>query len=397
MFVAQTLVPHVSVHEGRGLEQLLAEYRDRPLGGAVIEATYAATDPPLLTRLRGLRVPYTIDPQSIRFASPRYLNIAALSGLPYSPAVPFPRHAASQAVDAMVLGSLHYQAQHEVDLYLTPTLPMHRPTLSAVQAHHRIHTVAADAIGTDVPARPLLAAVAPTLQVMRSPYAVYEQLLDRAYDGIYVQPIRLNPKHDSVEWLVSYAEFLLAAHEYTLPVVAARAGAFGLALTALGVDVFDAGLGERESFNLAALNRPPADRDEQHSGGPRRRTYAHDLLTSLDTPRLRAVIASPTLAPRFSCDLGSCRFGGYDEQLQHPRPHFFHVRQAELEALRRLPTTEMRVQHMRERLQSAIEVGRLVNRCLEDARVETVRFDHLDRWMAALTRVATRLATETAR
>lgn len=397
MFVSQSFVPHVSVHEGRGLEQLLAEHRSAPLGGAVIEAAYAATDPPLLPRLRGLRIPYAIDPQSIRFSSPRYLSIHALAELPYAPARPLPHHTRSTAIDAMVRMALQFQATHEADFYLTPTLPMHRPTLSAVQAHHQIHTVASDAVGTEVPAKPLLAAVAPTLMVMRSPYAVYERLLDRAYDGIYVQPIRLNPKHDSVEWLVSYADFLLQAHDYKLPVVAARAGAFGLVLTAVGVDVFDAGLGERESFNLAALNRPPPQRVLEQSGGPRRRSYSRDLLTSLDTPRLSAVVASRTLAPRFSCDIGSCRFGGYDEQLRNPRAHFFHIRQLELEELRGLPTTEMRVQHMRVRLQNAIETGRLVNRCLEEAGVDTIRFDHLGVWLAVLTRVATRVATEVPR
>lgn len=397
MFVARSFVPHVSVHEGRGLEQLLAEHRSAPLGGAIIEATYAAADPPLLPRLRGLRIPYGIDPQSIRFESPRYLGIQALAGLPYAPARPLLRHTRSKPIDAMVRTALQFQARHEVDVYLTPTLPMHRPTLPAVQAHHQIHKVASDTVGTEVPAKALIAAVAPTLAVMRSPFSVYEALLDRAYDGIYVQPIRLNPKHDSVEWLVWYANFLLQAHDYKLPVIAARAGAFGLLLTAVGVDLFDAGLGERESFDLAALNRPPRERDREQRGGPRRRTYSRELLTSLDTPRLRAVMASRTLAPRFSCEIGTCRFGGYEEQLRAPRSHFFHVRQLELDELRELPTTEMRVQHMRVRLQGAIETGRMVNRCLEDAGVDTVRFDHLDVWLAVLTRVATKVATEVPR
>jgi hypothetical protein len=57
----------------------------------------------------------------------------------------------------------------------------------------------------------------------------------------------------------------------------------------------------------------------------------------------------------------------------------------------------MRVQHMRERLRNAIELGQLVNRCLEDAGVDAVRFDHLDRWLAVLTRVATRIVIEAAR
>lgn len=48
---ARSFVPYVSIHEGRGLEQLLADYRPSPLGGAVIEAACGATDPPLLTRL----------------------------------------------------------------------------------------------------------------------------------------------------------------------------------------------------------------------------------------------------------------------------------------------------------------------------------------------------------
>lgn len=394
MFVARSLVPHVSTAEGRGLERLLADTERPILGGAVIEATYVATDPPLLPRLRGLRVPYTVDPQTLRFSSPRYLSIAGLRRLPYAPDNPYASHPGSQVVDTMVREALLFQARHEVDLYLTPATPMLKPTLRAVKAHRRVHDVASASVGQDVPLRPLLAAVAPTLPVMRSPFAVYEALLDRAYAGIYAQPIRLNPKLDSVEWLVAYAQFLLTAADYNLPVVAARTGAFGLILTALGVDAFDSGFGERESFNLRALNRVPASElGPGERGGPRRRIYARDLLTSIDELRLRVLLDSRTIGPRLSCDLGSCRFGGFGEQLANPRSHFFHVRLAELAALRELPTTAMRVQHTHDRLRAAIELGRLVNSCLEDAGHKPVSFDHLDVWLAVLTRVAAKIAT----
>lgn len=398
VFVARTFIPHVSIHEGRGLEQLLAEHDTPPLGGAVVEATFAATDPPLIPRLRGLRIPYTLDPQTIRFSSPRYLTIESLATLPYAPRSPVGQHVANAVVEEMIRGALDFQALNEVDVYLTPTIPMLKPTLPAVKAHRRVHELAAEHVGSEIARKPLLASVAPTLSVMRSPYAVYEALQDRAYDGIYVQPVRLNPKLDSVEWLTSYADFLLTAHAYHLPVVAARAGAFGLVLCALGVDVFDAGLGERESFNLSALNRPPRpDPEPRERGGPRRRTYAREILTSIDTPRMRVVLESRTLGSRFSCDLGRCRFSGYEEQMTHHRDHFFHVRRAELDELRRLPTTAMRVQHIRARLQKGIETGKLVNGCLEDAGAKPVSFAHLEVWMGVLARVATRVATEAAR
>ena len=102
VFAARSFVPHVSIHEGRGLEQLLADYRTSPLGGAVIEAAYAATDPPLLTRLQGLRVPYAVDPQSIRFSSPRYLTIPALAKLPYAPDEPLARNARGRATRSRI-------------------------------------------------------------------------------------------------------------------------------------------------------------------------------------------------------------------------------------------------------------------------------------------------------
>jgi hypothetical protein len=58
------------------------------LDGAVIEAGYAADRPPLLKRLADDRVPRLIDPQTVRFAGARFLQVPKLAELTYAPDKP---------------------------------------------------------------------------------------------------------------------------------------------------------------------------------------------------------------------------------------------------------------------------------------------------------------------
>jgi hypothetical protein len=208
-----------------------------------------------------------------------------------------------------------------------------------------------------------------------------------------VQPLRMHPRQDSVERLVRLAQFLLASQDVGLPVIAGRAGTFGLVLMALGVYAVDSGFGERETFDLASLDRERKERDEgDRKGGRAKFAYLSSLLTSIPTVTAQLLIRHPALATSFVCEEGECRYGGIEAQVDRPRAHFFHARPAELAELRSRPTVELRVQYIGERLRRAIELGDRVNRVLADDGHAPIHLDHLRNWDAVLVRVAATVA-----
>lgn len=246
--------------------------------------------------------------------------------------------------------------------------------------------------GSSVPYRPLLATAHPNLEVMRSPFGIYNQLQDRTYAGVYVQPTLFNPRRDSTGRLTTYARFLSTATQYGLPVIAARAGTFGLVLGALGVDAWDGGLGERESFSLTRLNRPSVDRDGKSRGGRGRRVYLRALLSTFPVDLVARILSIRELRRYFVCELGACAVGGIEYQLAHAREHFLHSRLLEVSRLMAMPPGAMRVQYMHGELTRAIGAGTQVNRILEEMGQPILELAHLDRWVAVLSRVATEQA-----
>jgi hypothetical protein len=387
---------HVTQYEGRSIEKLIAPREvgdsDCALGGAVIEASYVQTDPALLAHLGEARIPWMVDPQSVRFASPTFGRIARLRQLPYAPSAPLDPGRLTIAVEDMVRGALEFQAQAEPSMYLVPALPLIRPSAAVLRTFARIHTLAADMNGSVVPFRPIVAAAYPSADVLRGRFSVFDRL-DRTFAGAYVLPLQFNPKRDSVERLVAYARFLEHAQESGLRVVAGRAGAFGLVLAAFGIENFDSGLGERESFSLARLSRvreprPSGERD----GGRQQRVYIWQLRSTIAWEDADRLLESPAVRAQLACTLGACRFGGYRFALDRRREHFFHARAAELEELRSRGTTELRVQLVMDWLRSAIDTGRLVNRVREEEGLAPLNFEHLETWRAVLTRIATVIA-----
>lgn len=387
---------HVTQFEGRTIEKLIAP-RDPgetapTLGGAVIEASYVQTDPPLLAHLAEARIPWMVDPQSIRFASPGFREIGRLRRLPYAPTAPLDPSRLTRDVEDMVRGALEFQAQAEPSMYLVPALPLSRPSAAILRTFAELHTLAADLNGTAVPYRPMVAAAYPSADVIRGMFSVFERL-DRTFAGAYVLPLQLNPKRDSVERLVAYARFLEHAQASGLRVVAGRAGVFGLLLASFGIENFDSGLGERESFSLSRLSRVrEPDPGGKRDGGRQSRVYVSPLRSTLAWKDAEAMLEMRSLRAQLTCDIGDCRFGGYRHALDHHREHFFHCRAAELDALRQRRTTELRVPLVMEWLRTAMETGRLVNRVREEQGLPALNFEHLETWRAVLTRVATVVA-----
>lgn len=387
---------HVSAYEGAVVEQLISTMTEpdpRLLQSAVIEATYAARDPDLLPRLRSLRIPYGIDPQFMRFVNEGFQNRRYLVELPYAPARPFLPSSWGARQESAARGAIDFAEGLEADFCLVPALPMTKASLSQAKALQHAHHFAYDMVATTT-GKPVVAYAGVSAAVLKSPFAVYERLLDRPFAGVYVQPLRLHPRQDSVEALIRYASFLLEGKSYGFRVVAGRAGTFGLVLMALGVDAVDSGLGERETYDLGALDREPVrTRDSRRRGGRQRMVYLVPLMTSVPEASAKFILHHPALRARFICEEGECRYGDLEAQSDNPRAHFFHSRPAELSELRACPSPELRIQLVGQRLRAAVDLAATVNRVIEQDGQKPLPLDHLQRWSSVLTRLAAVLAT----
>jgi hypothetical protein len=123
-----TFLPRVTKHDGRAIEQALAGPtlfdRGVKLDGAIVEATFAADDPPLLRRLVSENVPQLVDPQTIRFCGGRFLQVEKLRTLPYAPTRPITSDGiAAKDLEELVRGALEFQSRAGGVCCLAPAVP----------------------------------------------------------------------------------------------------------------------------------------------------------------------------------------------------------------------------------------------------------------------------------
>ena len=394
-----SFVLHVTRNEGRSLEQLLAPRQpgeDGPsLGGAIVQASFVAKDPALLVRFADGRIPWTVEPQSHRFTTDGYLRIGDLARLPYAPNRPLDPARFGDEHLRMVREALSFQARHEPAMYVVPSLPIARPSAAVLRAYQELHEHAWALNGTDgIPYRPMLASAYPATSVMRGRFSVFDRLADRTWAGVYVQPLQLDTKRDSVEKLVAYARFLREGRDTGFQVIAGKPGGFGLVLGAAGIDRFDAGLGGGDSFSLSRLDRPPRVEAADRAGGGRTKpVYIQALLSSLRASDASAILNDPAVGSQVTCTIGECRNRGRLFAVEQPRVHFFHCRDQELAELRERRTGRLRVQYVHDRLQSAIATAQVINRVRRERSDPTIDFEYLDRWVGVLARVATGVAS----
>lgn len=361
------------------------------LDGAVIEAAYAFDRPPLLKRLRDDRVCRMIEPQSLRFTGQRYLETAALARLPYAPKRPITVEEFDQAAAReLAFGAMLYAQDRGTDLFLTPALPLLDRNLDQWLDHNELILSSSCALngGSDIDRKPLVAQVAPGAKALAQPELLINRLLDHPIDAVYVQALRLNPVADSLEKLARFAQFVAVIRAAGFPVVVGRVGAFGLVLQALGVPVFDSGLGLAEAHDLASLNRRLTERERERraekSGGPPGRVYLQPVKTTLPAKVAASVLASEELRHHFTCTLGCCRFRALEDLPIRARSHYLFVRRAEVDRMRRLPVSAMRLHEVETQLRSARDLGSMLRRSLPEAGLPS--FAHLDRWLGLLAR-----------
>lgn len=390
-----TFLPRVTQHDGRAIEEAHAATlfdNGVRLQAAVVEATYAATDPPILKRMREDGVQRLVEPQSQRFTTGRFLEVKQLKSLPYAPSEPITADAFDPAdAKSLAVGALLFEQEQRCDHYLSAALPYYDRDFQKWVAHNdRLLDEACSANGgTEIDRRPLIAQVAPGRQALMKPEFVVNRLLDHPIAGAYVQPQLFDPVRDSTEKLRLYVEFLLAIAGEGIPVIASRVGAFGLVLQALGINAFDSGLAQAEASNLAQLNRPLTEREKERrregkGGGPDKRIYLEALKTTMKGAHAAAILERPGLRSRFVCNHSCCQYRGYEDLAARRRQHFLCSRDGEVTDVKRCPTTSLRLDLVREQLRDAQETGRVVRRALMDMGSEAPNFEHLDRWISLL-------------
>ena len=230
----------VTTRDHRAIEEAMAGATlldaGATLDGAVIEASYALDAPPLLKRLGDDRVPRIFEPQSLRFVGDNFRETDRLTRLPYAPE----HRIQVESFDAtaareLARGALMFGQDAGADVFIAPGLPLADAMITRWVGHNRAVLGAACAAngGSDVDRRPLLALIAPGSKALADPAIVLDWLLDYPIDGVYVQPLNLNPVNDSLEKLARFVQFLGALRGARFPIVVGRVGAFGLLSRAL--------------------------------------------------------------------------------------------------------------------------------------------------------------------
>lgn len=387
---ARWYLPRITRQDGPAIEQALAAPSlfdsGLRLDGAVVEASYAAKDPPLLRRLAEDHTAFIVDPQTSRFVNETFLSIEDLAGLPYAPDLPLAADLEESARRTLVRHSIEFQDKVGAAAYVVPALPV-TTSQDDLELNLGFLRDATDANGSGVERRPLVAMLLPDRKALASPDKVVKPLADIPLEAVYVQPTRLHPTTNSVEHLVQYVGFLMSIKDLGLSVIAGRVGAFGLVLQALGINHFDSGLGDAESFDLKSLNRKRVKKPGTKSGGGRnRRIYLEMLKTTLMQRHARAILDDPGLRARFVCNLRCCRFKGFDLLEEHRREHYLHARTNEVARLRAQSTQSLKINHVYEQLAQARDHAEVVRRVLGDRGLRVPSFAHLDRWLGCLAR-----------
>lgn len=389
-----SFLPRVTKQRGRALEQILAGQTlfdgGAELSGAITEASYAATDPLVLRRLRETGVPFLIDPQTLRFCGERFLETDALQGLDYAPSGLITAES-SPDLDAREFARrvLDFQQRQGVGAYIAPALPGYDRDANVWAEANRALTEASCALNGsgEIEKRPLLAFLAPGRRALEDPDALIEPLLDLPLAGAFVEPLAMNTTRDGVEKLYRYIDLLETLEEAGLPVVASRVGSFGPVLTALGISSFSSGLGEAESSNLASLNRPKTKREKEASGGGgSRRVYLHPVRLTVAEALAAPLLADPKVRAHFACDLGCCHYATVSDLPNRGVSHYLWSRNDEVRRVSQLPTKTSRIDALHEELRDAQAIARVLRKAHFARQQKLPSFEHLDRWLSLLAR-----------
>lgn len=390
MFERIAFWPRVRRDNSGVVEQTLADptlfdQEGVPLQGALIEAPHAARQPPILTRLSQVGIPFVVDPGAMRFLNETYLEMPSWSAIPYSPSSPMEP---GMQVRPFVEKCLAFQEAAGASYYIAPGTKWPRPQDDWADLNVGIHEAAMRVVGDHVPEGPMMAYCAPMWPALQRPKELIKPIADLGFSALYLQPTNLRATLDRVEKLAAYAEFTLEAIRAGLKVVAGRAGSFGLILNAVGVHAFDSGLGDAEGFDLASSLRPKEKSAAgKGGGGGNRRIYVRELKTTLMQQEAEAILGDEGIGARFVCNLPCCRWQGWENIGDRRREHNLRVRLSEVEAMAAIPSLAWRLQQLRNEFEAAQSHALVAQRVLAAKNVRLPKFDHLGIWLSVINRI----------
>jgi hypothetical protein len=155
---------------------------------------------------------------------------------------------------------------------------------------------------------------------------------------------------------------------------------------------FDSGLGEAERFSFADSVRPRTQ-EKRDARGPQgsRRVYLEPLKTTLGSTDAEAILSRAELRSHVTCNLGCCRLRGFDGLAGRARQHYLWVKTGEVANLASALTPAMRIEHVHRCFREARDLSTVVTPVLGDHKRPAPHFEHLDRWLAVLSRSTTAL------
>ncbi len=157
-------------------------------------------------------------------------------------------------------------------------------------------------------------------------------------------------------------EAVRTLHDLGRPLVIDMAGGFAaLAVLAFGgVGGISHGVAQRESFDLAAWRKLPADRK---GGGAPVRMYVSELDRYLDEVQAKTFFAVRGTKSRFGCADTRCCPNGIDDMMENAHAHFINQRNQQIEMLGKIPegrrAEQFLLHHLDPALRSLRQVAKL--------------------------------------
>ncbi len=389
-------LPRIDARNHTAVERCLTNARPGLFHGgldlpwAILEGPWALQRPPLLDQCTDLGLRYLADLQTWRYREPSTFDSTKYTGQPYAPTAPL-IDTDVHALSELTRRSLTAQAGLGVAAYLIPGfVPRHEhddvraPTMTAIQA-------ASDCV--DIPARPCIAFVGVHVSGLDAAQRLIDELPCWLH-GVYLQVNHLHPLEDSAAKIVTACRLLLQVRQRGLVAIGGRLGSLGILTRALDVDAVDAGLGEGESFSLAAKVRVPAKR--QPGQAPPRvlggRLYAPRLGQSLSKKQWAAMMSIDSLRGSMICRLPCCTFGqSIDSTPARGKEHSLHCRVREaLEG--RGDTAGMRLDRAQSILEAIRSNLRATNNALKQADLPQLPARFVDNQLTALVRLRSSIA-----
>ena len=316
----------------------------RPCDGLVLDAALWNRLSDLADAASGARIETVLDPRSLELASDGGRTRGAVAGLPWAGTATHTREALrSRAGRAELLGPIaDFVATQRLDAVLTPAHFLETADDEWLDIDDAIASElreALDGLGRQdaLVYRPLYL----PSRLLSSRHRFGALLADR-FNGTAVDALWLgvHPFGTSSGPLAlrRYVDFCRALHTADLPIVAMHSGTVGVLLMALGaVSAIESGVTDGETFDADALTRRPrTPREGEKVIGATPRIYLHTLGAFVTTKEAQAFFAVRGMTSSHACQAPCCP-RGVEDMVSHRIGHFAMRRQAEIDALTRIP------------------------------------------------------------